>query len=150
VRITAFAVLGALVVAGAVLIAVELGNGASSYGAVATKDACTATTSFQGSGLDGTVQRIALSGLYGAACELDTTREELVLSFVPSVSDKPIRWDRPTIERATRSGLLRAIDDARQRGDIGGVTAFLLRQVVERAPLDWLLDKASGLANLLG
>ena len=149
-KITALTVLLGLVVAGVVLIVVELGQGASSYGSVQSQDPCTAKVTFPGGGLDGTIQRIALSGLNGAACELHTTREEFVLSFAPEAGGKPIKWDRPTIERATRSGLLRAVDDAHQRGSIGGITAFVLRQIVERAPLDWLLDKAGSLAGLLG
>lgn len=146
----AAAVVVALVVLAGALIAVEFGNGAAGYGTLQTQDPCTATVAFPGTGLDATLQRIALSGLNGAACELGTSREELVLSFVPSTSAEPIRWDRATIERATRSGLLRAIDDAHDRGSIGGVTAFILRQVVQRAPLDWLLDRAGGIASLFG
>jgi hypothetical protein len=149
-KLGALAGLVALVAAAAVLVGIELGNGASSYGALQSRDACTATVHFPGTGLDATLQRIALSGLNGAACELGTTREELVLSFVPSATQTKIRWDRPTIERATRKGLLRAIDDARDRGSIGGITAFILRQVVERAPLGWLLDKAGTIASLFG
>ena len=38
---------------------------------------------FEGEGLDATVQRIALDGLNGAACELGVTREDLVLSLDP-------------------------------------------------------------------
>jgi len=129
---------------------IEFGQGASSYGTVKTQDPCTAEVTFPGSGLDATLQRIALSGLNGAACELHTTREEFVLSFAPEAGGTPIKWDRATIERATRSGLLRAVNDAHDQGRIGGITAFVLRQIVERAPLDWLLDKAGSLSGLLG
>jgi hypothetical protein len=132
------------------LIAVELSMGAADYGEFHSADPCTAETTFPGDGLDPTIQRIALSGLNGAACELGTTREELVLSFVPEAGGPPIEGDRPTIERAVRAGLERAIDDAEQRGSIGGVTAFLLREIAERAPLDWLISGADSLAGFVG
>lgn len=136
--------LAVLLAAGVALIAVELARGGATYGGLQTKDACTATVEFPGEGFDATVQRIALSGLYGAACELGTSREELVLSFVPAASTTSIPWSRATIERAIRSGLRRAIDDAERRGDIGPIAGYLLRQLVERAPLGWLLDRAAG------
>jgi hypothetical protein len=149
-RRAAVVVLGALFAAAAVLIVVELVQGAPSYGAAKQEDPCTAVVHFAGDGLDASLQRIALGGLNGAACELGTTRAELILSFAPSVAPKPIKWDNATIERAVRSGLLKAIDDAQARGGIGGFTAAILRAVVERAPLDWLIKGGQGLAGLLG
>jgi hypothetical protein len=141
--------LAALALGAAALIVLELATGALSYGAPATRDACTAKPSFAGTGLDGSVQRIASSGLYGAACELGTSREELVLSFVPPAAATEIRWDRPTIELAVRAGLLRAIDDAEARDSIDGLTAKVLRAVAERAPVEWLLDRADDIQWLL-
>jgi hypothetical protein len=156
-RTRALGVLAALVACAAVLVALELANGARSYGAATTKDACRAHSTFPGHGLDATVQRIVLNGLYGAACELGTSREELVLSLVPSAGTKRVRWDRATILRAVRAGLLRAVDDARDRDELSSVTAALVREAIERAPIDWLLgqvgdlgDLAGGLGDLLG
>jgi hypothetical protein len=141
-------VLGALLAAAAVLLAVELAGGAAGYGEDATQDACTAHAEYPGSGLDATLQRIVLDGLYGAACELGTTREQLVLSFDPNLSSSEIRWDHATIERAVRSGLVRAIDDAEERASLPGFAAAVLRAVVERAPIEWLLDRAGSLGGL--
>jgi hypothetical protein len=141
---------GGLAAAAAVLIAVELGNGASSYGEREQQDPCTAQVQYPGDGLDPALQRIAISGLYGAACELGTTREELVLSFDPDLAPTEIRWDQETIERAVRSGLVRAVDDAEDRGSLPGFAAFILRELVERAPIDWLLDRAGDLSDLFG
>jgi hypothetical protein len=143
-------ILAALLAAAAILVIVELAAGAWSYGSSATKDACSAQGSFTGGGVDGAIQRIVLDGLYGAACELGTTREELVLSLVPAAGTKDIRWDRKTLERAVRAGMLRAVSDAEDRGEIGSVTATLLRAVVERAPIDWLLGRAQDLSGLAG
>jgi hypothetical protein len=138
------------VAAGVALLVVELNRGAESYGAVRSLPACASTGVYPGGGFDAALQRIAISGLYGAACELGATREELVLSFVPSVAPKEIRWDRETVESAVRAGLLRAIDDAEREESIGDLTAAILREVVERAPLDWLLDRAGEVRALLG
>jgi hypothetical protein len=140
--------LGVLGLAAVALIAVELSKGALDYGESTVADPCGDRPSFQGDGFDATVQRIVLDGLDGAACELSATREELVLAFDPSLGDE-VRWDQETIERAVRSGLLRSIDDAEERDDIGGVPATILREVVERAPLDLLIRGGDALGGLL-
>lgn len=131
----ALAVLG---LAAAALLATELALGALSFGHTKLADPCTTKPAFTGGGLDGTVQRFALSGLNGAACSLHTTREELVLSFAPSTGMK-VRWNRATIDRALRAGLDRAAHDTAGGGLTGRVLAFLLRQIVAQ-PVDWFLD----------
>jgi hypothetical protein len=145
--------IGALVVllAGAgALIAVELSSGATSVGTDATRDPCEPRPPFPGDGVDATIQRIVLNGLDGAACELGVTREELVLSFESRSGVKPIPWDDETIEEAVRTGLLRSIDEAEERGSLGGLVATLVREIVERAPLQWLIDGGQEIAGLFG
>jgi len=149
-RQVAIATLVALVVGAGVLIGAELANGAAHAGALAAQDPCEPRSAYPGEGLDAVLQRIVLDGLDGAACELGTTREELVLSLAPSSSAEPIPWDDETIELAVRAGLLEAIDDAEQRGSLNGIVAAFLRQVVERAPVQWLIDGGQSLAGLLG
>ena len=146
----AVAVLAALIVGVGALIAIEFANGATDYGTLEREDPCTAQDDFSGSGLDASLQRIALSGLNGAACELGVTREELVLSFAPNVAPKEIKWDEATVERAVRKGMLKAVDDAEERGSLPGIAALLLREVIERAPIDWLIKGAGELADLFG
>jgi hypothetical protein len=148
-RLQGLLALAALGVAAAVLIAVELANGALDYGDSTIAEPCEPREAFPGEGFEATLQRIVLDGLDGAACELNTTREELVLSIDPELG-RDVEWDEETLERAVRSGLLEAIDDAEERGSIGGLEARLLRGVVERAPLDWLIQGGSSLADLLG
>ncbi len=142
-------VLGVLGLAAALLIAIELKNGALDYGESKVADPCLEREAFPGDGFDATLQRIVLDGLDGAACELDTTREELVLSIDPSVN-RDVEWDRETLERAIRSGLDESIDDAEARDSIGSFEAGALRAIVDRAPLDWLINGGSSLADLLG
>jgi hypothetical protein len=136
------------VFAGAVaLVGIEFANGAADAGALAVRDPCEPRTAFPGQGLDATLQRLVLDGLDGAACELGATREELVLSLSPR-SNADIPWDDETIERALRAGFLGAIDDAEQRGSLNGIVAAILRPLVERAPVQWLIDGGQGIAGL--
>lgn len=141
-------IVGALLAAALILIVVELGAGALSFGESKAPDPCTATSSYQGGGLDGVIQRVVLDGLNGAACELHTTREELVLSLSPSAT-RPIRWDSKTIERAVRAGLVRSIDRAEARGDLPGFVASVLRVAVRHAPVDLLVEGGSLLLSRL-
>jgi hypothetical protein len=138
------AVLVALFVGAAGLVALEFANGAADAGALAVRDPCEPRPAFPGEGLDATLQRIVFDGLDGAACELGTTREELVLSLAPGSGVEPLPWDDATIERA----LLESIDDAEQRGSLNGFVALALRQVVEHAPVQWLVDGGQGIAGL--
>ena len=80
--------LAVLLGAAVALIVVELSLGAIRFGKPKLADPCTSKPAFKGGGIDGEVQRFALSGLNGAACRLHTTREELVLSFVPAAGTK--------------------------------------------------------------
>jgi hypothetical protein len=125
----------------ATLLVVELALGAIHFGQPKLADACTSKLAFEGGGVDGELQRFALSGLNGAACKLHTTREELVLSFVPAAGTKRVRWDRQTIEDALRSGFDRAFKDTEQRGIAGFVIGHVL-EVVLGAPLDYFLDQS--------
>ena len=124
----------------AALLIVELSLGAIHFGQAKLADPCTSKPAFEGGGLDGEIQRFALSGLNGAACKLHTTREELVLSFVPAAGTKRVRWDRPTIEDALRSGFDQAFHDTEQRGIAGLVIGHVL-EIVVGAPLNYFLGQ---------
>jgi hypothetical protein len=143
------AILAALVAAAAILIVVEVGMGAFSAESPKIANACAARAPFPGGGLDALAQRIVLDGLDGAACQLHTSREELVLSLDPN-STFGRRWDRKTLENAIRAGLLRAVDEADRRGDIPGFLAPVLRAAVERAPIDKLVEGGFSLNDILG
>jgi hypothetical protein len=131
--------LAILLAAAAALLVVELSLGAFGFGKPELAAPCTSKPAFEGGGIDGEVQRFALSGLNGAACKLGTTREELVLSFVPAAGTTDVRWDRETIEDALRAGFDRAFDDLEERGIAGYVIGNVL-EVIVGAPLDFFLD----------
>jgi hypothetical protein len=128
-----------LVAAAAAFLVVELSTGAIGFGKPQLANPCTDKPAFKGGGLDGEVQRFALSALNGAACRLHTTREEFVLSFVPAAGTKRVRWDRQTIDAALRAGFEQAIEDTEKRGVAGYVIGHFL-DVVVGAPLDFFLD----------
>jgi hypothetical protein len=131
----ALAALGAAAVA---LIALELSLGALSYGEPHLADPCTSRPAFSGGGIDGAVQRFALETLAGAACHLNTTREELVLSFVPAAGVKKIRWSQQTINDALSAGFDQAAKDTAGSGFAGQALAYALRKLV--APtIAWFL-----------
>jgi hypothetical protein len=130
-------VLGAAIV----LLIVELSLGAFHFGQPKLADPCTSKPAFSGGGIDGEIQRFALSGLNGAACKLHTTREELVLSFVPAAGTKRVRWDRRTIDNALKAGFQQAFDDTKKRGVAGFIIGNIL-EVVLGAPLDYFLDRS--------
>lgn len=132
----ALALLGLAAVA---FLAIELARGGLSYGESTAANPCEARAPYPGEGFDATLQRVVLDGLDAAACKLGTTREELVLSFDPSFR-VDIRWDRATVERAVRAGLLGAVNHAEERGSLGGLEAALLREVIRRAPIEPLLE----------
>ena len=131
-------VLAALILSGAVLVGVELGRGALDEPAPKIADPCQPRAGRTG-GLDATIQRIVLDGLDGAACRLHTTREELVLSFVPAAGTKRVRWTRPTVDAALRAGFHQAIKDTELRG-VGGFVVGHILDVIVGAPLDFFLD----------
>jgi predicted MFS family arabinose efflux permease len=144
VDVPATLVLAGLGVGVVALIGVEVRAGAADFGTYQAADPCTASpTPYPGDGLDPAIQRLGLSALNGAACELGTTRELLVLSLDPDTDLGDVEFDQDTAETALRAGALRAIDDADERDSLPGLIATVLREIVERAPLDWLLDRFS-------
>ena len=137
----ALAALGAVSIG---LIGTEVAAGAADFGRAELVDPCTAPASpFDGDGIDGAIQRIALGGLNGAACELGVGREELVLSLDPDSGAGVIDWDSETVQDAVRAGTIRAIEDAENRDTLPGWAASALTWVVERAPVSWFLENIS-------
>jgi hypothetical protein len=63
------------------------------------------------------------------------------LSLDPKSGIGDVTWDRDTAGKAIQSGTSRAIGDAVDRGTLPSWAGRVLRFVVERAPIQWLLDK---------
>jgi MFS family permease len=132
----------AVAAVGVGLITIEFADGAGDVGEYKAADPCTAPPdTYPGDGLDAIAQRIGLSALNGAACDLGTSRERLVLSLDPDSGYDDVTWDDETAEEALRSGAHRAIDDADERDSIPGWVASAMHFLVDRAPAGWLVDR---------
>lgn len=139
--------LGALLVVGVTLIAVEISKGALDYGTETVAAPCADHPAFPGEGLDATIQRIVLDGLDGAACKLGVTREELVLSL-DKRSGVTIDWDKKAVEDAVRAGLIKAVQEADDRGTIPGLLVPIIEKAIEKAPISVLIEGGSKLLDL--
>lgn len=129
-------ILAAILLAG-LLVGLQLGRGALDHGALALPDPCARTVSVTGDSVDARAQRIALRALDHAACQLGTTREDLLTDVALVVRDG---GDLPDpVEERLKEGLRRGIDAEEEAGGINRVTAFTLRQAVRFTPFDWLV-----------
>ena len=85
-----------------------------------------------------------LSALDGAACELDVSREEIVLAFSSGPSLERFAAEHGISEEEVgtlvRRGLRRAIEDAVRANGLDPLLAELLRGLVDRVPIEQLLD----------
>jgi hypothetical protein len=129
-------VLAALFVAAAVLVGVELAQGAAHTGDVDLANPCHPRP-FSGD----VVQRVVLAGLDHAGCRLHTSREALVLSLGTTSKRK---------EAALRAGLLRAVDEAERRGEIPRLLATPIRELIRTAPINKLISGGISLADVFG
>ncbi len=127
---------------------VALGGG--SYDAPRVADPCQTREWRNPVGLERVAEQIVLSTLDGVACEVGSSREELVLALASDSSRSSFARDHGLdddgLERVARRGLSRAITDARAAGALSGVQAALLRQAAQRIPLERLLDAVGVLA----
>jgi hypothetical protein len=134
-------IVAALACAAVALIAVELALGALSFGQPRLANPCTASAGPSGGGISGGVERFARATLDGAACKLGTTREELVLSFVPAAGTKRIRWSRQTIDDALKAGFDHAAHEVAGNGIGGGILSFALTKLLTPS-VEWFIQHA--------
>jgi hypothetical protein len=126
------------------LVGLYLGLGGASYEPAAVADPCATRDWRDPSGLQEVAEQIVLSGLDGAACELDVSREQMVLAFANRDSLARFAAEQgistAQLERVVRAGLVRALEDAVRAGAIEPAIANLVRGVIERVPIDRILD----------
>ncbi len=147
------------VVASLALIATSLALGGASYEPKPVQDPCSPRPWRSPDSVDELAQQLTLSALDGAACELNVSRETLVLALGTPEGRSEFAND-PRLEAALRAGLIRAVDDAERAGAISGIVADGLREVARSLPADQLiaavmnagdlLDQASGILGPLG
>jgi hypothetical protein len=104
-------------------------------------------------GLAGALEGIALAALDGVACELGVTREELVLALrsEESLADfsEEQGIDREELEQAITDGLVRAVDQAEEAGELPGLVAPLVRRAAESVPPWLILETLESLGGFL-
>ncbi len=92
----------------------------------------------------GSLERIGLSALDGAACRLRVTREELALAVAGEDARREFvtrhRISDKGLEDAVRDGARRAIADEQRLGSLSSLEASLLKRVVDAVPVGTLLD----------
>jgi hypothetical protein len=134
-------VLAALVTVAAVVVPyVALGGG--SYEPTPVADPCVKREWRKPGDLQAVLEQIALSALDGAACDLGTSREELVLALRDEKSLDAFAAEqdisRAQAERAVHDGIERAVAEAEAAGSLSGFLASLIGRAVESVP-PWLL-----------
>jgi hypothetical protein len=65
-----------------------------------------------------------------------------VLSLSPRTGSRYGSWSDEELEEALRAGLVQAVDDARNREELGSTEARVLRELAERAPVQLILEAA--------
>lgn len=120
-------VVAAVVVLGVLGLYLVLGG--ASFEPTPVADPCAPRAQGATDGIDEAIERVALTALDGAACDLGVSRESLVL--------------------ALREGLLRAIDEAEEDGTLPGFAAGLVRAAAERVPPRLLLELVEQLRGLV-
>lgn len=145
------AIVGAAAAAGA-LVAAYLVLGGASYAPAEVADPCAPRDWRDPDGFQEVAEQIVLSALDDAACELDVSREEIVLAFASRDSlDRFVREhgiSDAELEHLVRSGLVRAVGDAERAGALDPTVANVLRGIVPRIPVDELLDVLEQLPGL--
>jgi hypothetical protein len=133
-------VVGALVLSLA-LVGIYAAAGGASYSPEKSRNPCEPRPWHEtGGGLEGLAEEFTLSALDGAACQLGVTREQLARALATKQNrerfSKRFHIDDERLSKAIRAGLLRAIDDAEEHGQLNGILAAPLRVTVEHVPLE--------------
>jgi len=138
-------VLIAVAVAAALLLAaVYAAVGGDRSEPARTEDPCDARPSPRPQTNEELAERLTLSALDGAACELGVSREELALAIASD--PKHARFaekhdlDDDQIESALRAGILRAIADAARADAIDPTSAAALSTAARFLPLEGIVD----------
>jgi hypothetical protein len=126
------------------LVTAYLALGGATYEPLEVADPCEAKPVEQLQAREQILERLALSALDGAACRLRVTREELALALAGEEARRRFveehRIGDEQLEQAVRSGIERAVDDARRTGVISALEAELLRRGAAALPVATLID----------
>jgi hypothetical protein len=123
------------------LVGVYAAAGGASYEPVAVRNPCEPRPDTETSGgLEGLAEEFTLSALDGAACRLGVSRERLARALASKEArerfTQRFHIDDEKLTKAIRAGLVRAVDDAEERGKIPSIVAGPMRAAVENVPLE--------------
>ena len=124
--------------AAALLVAVYLALGGASYAPAKVADPCASRDWTEPMDTREVGEQIVLSALDGAACELEVSREEIVLAFESRQTLEQFARDQDVSERRleelVKVGFERAVDDAERAGAITTGFADALREAFSHIP----------------
>jgi len=127
--------------------------GGGSYEPTPVADPCVKREWRKPGDLQAVLEQVALSALDGAACELGTSREELVLALRDEKSLDAFAAEhhiaRAHAERAVHDGIERAVAEAKAAGSLSGFVASLIARAIEAVPPWLLLDTLERVQGLL-
>lgn len=130
--------------ASAALVGAYLALGGASYAPAQPADPCVARDWRDPGGFQEVAEQIVLSALDSVACELDVSREEIVLALASRESFQRFAREQGVsdqeLDDLARSGLVRAVDEAEQADALNPTIADLLRSLADRIPVTELLD----------
>ncbi len=138
-------------VAAVVVPYVALGGGR--YEPAPVADPCQPRERAEADGLGETLEQVALRAVDGVACELGVSREDLVLALRSEEAlDAFARAqgiDRDDLEAAITDGLVRAVDQAEEEGELPGFVAPLIRRAAESVSPWLILETLERLGSFL-
>lgn len=135
------ALIAAALVLSLALVGIYAAAGGASYEPVQVRNPCEPRPENETSGgLEGLAEEFTLSALDGAACRLGVSRERLARALATKQNrerfTKRFHIDDEKLTKAIRAGLVRAVDDAEERGKIPSFLAGPMRSMVEHVPLE--------------
>ena len=125
------------------LVATYLALGGGTYDVKTPPDPCARTVRADRGGVLGTAERVGITALNAAACDLGVTRERLMLVLAGEVDPPPGLTEERRTE-AFRTGLRAAVDEEERAGRLGSTEALILRGAIEFAPMEALLERLFG------
>ena len=128
----------AAVLASALLLIAFLAAGGGDFRPTPAPPPCGREVRSADTGVTGSVERIGLTAITSAACDLGIPRERLLLGLA---GQERLAIDPERRTAAFRRGLRTAIDEEERSGRLGGTQAFLLRQAAAALPVDALVDR---------
>jgi hypothetical protein len=149
-RLRGWVLLVVALVLAVALVAASLARGGLDRGRADLANPCRPRAPLPASGTAGTIERVVLNGLDGAACHLRVSRERLVVGLASAAGRRHLfgsgRAQDDRVEEAVRSGLRRAIDDAARRGELDGLDLQLLRAAADHLPIAELMRGVQALS----